>query len=395
MEQTPSSTRRLLAHHISISSYGSLEHPLPLKPQWQYRGSSALRRMKIAEPPFRECQTCLQRLSERLHVFRKNHPSIPRLFHSRMGKKFVLFLVSCVAISCYHLKSPCEAHSEPEWHWDHNVYDIQQAMTINATHAVQRAQPTHSYSTKRNLLLTQFSGSPVLDAMSSICSRPNRAYARQWGRDYVRYTGSSHKRLERACFDKTYLLSTILTRQAHPENLWPSTVSSSSRVQYDVIVLLPPDAIIADLDSDLLNLFPPDKLLGLASYEHDSTTINDSAFSEVVFFNLRHKYATATVDLWNSLTAPPVTCGAGNDIRLLVDAVGSLVRSDEERDELIANLGLSGKGFVGERSIKTIPQKVPSSKPVMLVSNAAGAKAALQTTADSVCYRFYPRCDVL
>lgn len=388
MEQE-ASTRRILAHHIS---YGALERGPYLEANWQHRDSSIFRRMKIAEPSFRKDRSCLQRVEERVRVIRKSHLSIQQLLQaSWMKTAFVLVL--SLAIAYFHLKSPgSEPYSISEWKWDHNVYNPRQPMVgSNVTHVVETVQPAHNSNEKRNLLLAQFSGSPALDIMASICSRPNRAYARQWGRDYVRYTGASHTPLERACFDKVYLLDVILNRQVHSDSLWPP----SSHVQYDAVVLLPPDAIITDLDSDLLNLFPSDKLFGIASYEHSTTRINDSTFSEVLFFNLRHKYATETVELWNSLTAPPVTCGAGNDIRLLLDAVGSLVKSEEERDEIVADIGLSAKGFLGERSIKIIPQKVPSSKAVLLVSNTAETKADLQTTADSVCYRYYPRCDVV
>eukprot|EP00977_Amphora_coffeiformis_P024711 scaffold16707_cov182-Amphora_coffeaeformis.AAC.5 len=389
MEQS-ASTRRMLAHHIS---YGALERTpcqqWPTKAQWE-SDYSKFRRITMPDSSvIRKNRPCLRSLSDRLRLVRKNHPTLSRWLLQGSWTMSVI-LVLCLALSYLRLKGDGDSfYSESEWIWDHNVYQPRHPSTGNLSMAVETLElPANNH--KRNLLLAQFSGSPALDTMASISSRPNRAYARQWVRDYVRYTGSSGKRLERACFDKVFILSTILAHQVHSDSLW----SPASRVQYDAIVILPPDAIITDLDSDLLNLFPFDKLLAVAGYER-STSINDSTLSEVLFFNLRHKYAMEVVELWNSLSGPSVTCGAGNDIQLLLDAVDSVAASKKARKELVSDLTISTRGFVGNRSIKLIPEKVPTSKAIMLVSNAAEVEAELQTTAASVCYRYYPRCDVL
>ena len=400
VEQTARPSRRILAApHIS---YGALSERTPFvrhssrtkRSYWHPREYTAFRRRSTTDS-FSKDASYLQRVSDRLRLVRKNHPTMSPLLLEGSWK-ILLVLSLCLAVSCYHLRREEDTYSKPEWKWDRNVYNPRQPVGSNVSSSSSSSSSSviaPGPQQERNLLLAQFSGSPALDILSSISSRPNRAYARQWVRDYVRYTGSSSKRLERACFDKVYLLRTILNRQAHTETLW----SPSSRVEYDVVVLLPPDAIITDLDSDLLNLFPADKLFGVASYQQQSTSDSSgSTYSEVLFFNLRHKYAVDTAELWYSLTEPPVTCGAGNDIQLLLEAVRSVAESEDEvKNDLVATLAVSPKGFVGSRSIKVIPQTVPSSKAVTLVSNAAKTKLDLQTTADSVCYRYYPRCDVL
>jgi hypothetical protein len=313
-------------------------------------------------------------------------------------------LVLCLATSYYHWRDHNEQSKAPEWKWDHNVYNPWYYGTANTsqveTNLLYSEEPWDPFS--RNLLLAQVAGNPTLESLTRITSRPNRAYARQWVRDYVRYAGSS-KRLDRVCFDKVALLRMILHQQqghTSTNNRTESNAGSTPpirRVPYDAIVLLPPDAIIADLDYDLLNLFPSNKLLAITGYDHATPTSiqQDTPLSEVIFFNLRHKYAASVVELWHSLAAAPATCGAGNDVQLLLDATRSCVENEEEFQYIVISLEESSAGFVGDRAIKIIPQPVPSSKAVMLVSNVAETRAELHTTADSVCYRYYPRCDVL
>ena len=276
MEQS-ASTRRILADHIS---YGALERApcqeWPRNPRWETDYSNFRRITMSDSSAIRENRTCLRRLSERLRVFRKSQPRLLLRWSSKMS----VILVLGLAFSYFRLKRDGDSfYSESEWIWDHNVYRPRQTSTTGNLSQTVETLESPPKNQNRNLLLAQFSGTPALDTMAAISSRPNRAYARQWVRDYVLYTGSSRKRLERACFDKVFVLSTLLAYQVHSDSLW----SPTSRVQYDAIVLLPPDAIITDLDSDLLNLFPSDNLLAVASYER-STSTNDSTLSEVLFF---------------------------------------------------------------------------------------------------------------
>jgi len=49
-----------------------------------------------------------------------------------------------------------------------------------------------------------------------------------------------------------------------------------------------------------------------------------------------------------------------------------------------------------QRVIKTVPPPpVPTPRAAALLSNLAEVKMMLQTTADAVCYRYYPKCEVL
>jgi len=310
----------------------------------------------------------------------------------------IVAAIACVVMSLYHMRGYIyEDLLEVEWKWDHNVYSPERQHSIPGSSGCPGLGGPEC---NRNMLIAQVSGgNSFLNEMASICSKPNRAYARRWGRDYVRYS-KPVKNLARSCFDKVTLLSTILEHQQTANN--QSTTSknnwmaspSQPRVIYDTVVLIPPDAIIMDLDDDLLQLLPPDKLLAVAGWDGESS-IKDSNFADVLLVNLRHRHAAAVVKIWKSLVEPPVTCGAGNDLILLLNAVESVLEEDEDVSSLVVPLSENRKGLIANNSIKVIPLQVPGHKAKMLSATHSDSKAMLQTTADSVCYRYYPRCEVL
>jgi len=295
----------------------------------------------------------------------------------------------------------------PEWRWDHNVYLPEASLASSSrwnTAGTAALGSSGDRLTSRNLLLTQVAGGAKLKELGEISARPNRAYARQWGRDYALFwrrkpvTGKS-------CFDKAVVLNAVMERG-------PS--SSRYAVQYDVIALLPPDAIITDLDFDLLGLLPNDKLVAIAGWEREAFSSEGMAAAtnsrtDIVFYNLRHKYAEAVSRRWSDIVSPyDVTCGAGNDLKLLILAIQSII--DEERhrmlddgeldiNSLVIGLNETNAGFVGstyeKRVIKGISPSVPTSREGMLLASLTDTAKTLHTTADSVCYRYYPKCEVL
>jgi hypothetical protein len=257
---------------------------------------------------------------------------------------------------------------EPEWKWDYNVYNPRQQQQQEPINSNQARLPSVAAATaSRNMLIAQVEcGNVVLNEMSSICSRPNRAYARRRGRDYVRYSSPS-KKLSRSCFDKVILLSTILEHQypmgmmrmnSNNINVMDSTndwiqqqQQPPPRVVYDAVALFPLDAIVTDLDNDLINLLPDDKLLGIAGWEVNSS-IKDSSFAHVLLVNLRHKHAYTVVQKWKSMVEPPVTCGAGNDLNLLLRAVESVLEEDQDISSLVISLSKNRKGMIANNAIK-------------------------------------------
>jgi len=318
------------------------------------------------------------------------HPSTSlheRSYHTpkkhEMPWKTIMVLLLCVLISFYHISRGKElGYSDPKWSWDHNVYNPRQGnMTLPLVDVDETRPP--------NLLLAQVAGNPTLRTLAEISSRPNRAYARQWRRDYVQYSDSI-RTLDKTCFDKVLVLHKILDQQLQSK----MDLLSLSRVHYDAVALLTPDSIVIDLDCDLWDLMPDDKLVAIAGWKDASSAFQSQ--SGVVFFNLRHKYARTVAQLWLDMISPAeMTCGANNDLMILIQAIQLVLEDDEEPSSLIHGLDETENGFVGKHVIKVISPAVPGSKEVTLVSNLAETRAILQTTTASVCYRYYPRCEVL
>jgi len=338
---------------------------------------------------------------------------------------------------------------QPEWYWDHNMYSPTQggpspsetdvSSLNNRMYDLKVVQKprlsngelndtvqTRSTLYHRNLLVVQVASSRSLNDLVGISSRPNRAYARQWGRDYAVFSRkATNAKIAKACFDKTVVLDTILSKQQQQrkeqeeENglgLAERNIEYSHRriLQYDVIAILPPDAIITDLDYDLLDLFPQDvdrdadlrPLVAIPGWKNTTTLDNIiQSGTDVVFFNLRHPYAIELSRVWFEMTQPSkITCGAGNDLQLLMSAI-QMVASENSGttclSSLVVGLNETDLGFVGSLAesshvIKGVaPPDVPTSRAVSMLSKLSESKMALQATSDSVCYRYYPKCEVL
>jgi hypothetical protein len=164
--------------------------------------------------------------------------------------------------------------------------------------------------------------------------------------------------------------------------------------------LLPADAVIRDLDYDLLDLLPDDKLIAFAGWKReDPWAVSDSRIN-VIFFNLRHQYADRVVKAWSDVVkSKRVTCGAGREVSILLDVIQSVLEPYEELSSMIHPLDQTDQGFVGdgrnEFAIKGLAPSTASSSAVVSMSSLPDVAASLQTTADSVCYRYYPKCEVL
>ena len=254
--------------------------------------------------------------------------------------------------------------ARPVWLWDYNVY-----LNTNETFA------------RRNLLISQTIGSTALEELAAVSSKPNRAYAATWRRDYVLYSSGSTS-ADSACLNKVHVLNSILD----DNNLNRQLQARSRHPAYDVVALLPTDAIILDLDFDLDLLLPHEKLVALAGYNQGDTEIQSQ--TDVVLFNLKHPDATAVARQWLEATKG-ITCGASNDLQILVDVIRSI-----GDDSMIQGLEETNEGYI-RRVIKCIFPSVPAPRYATLLSDIAESKQAMQTTADSVCYRYYPKCEVL
>lgn len=269
---------------------------------------------------------------------------------------------------------------DPVWQWDHNVYDPPVAvhtsnrteLPISATTGVASDPPPAS---GRNLLLLQFSSSAT-DSWADITSRPNRAYARQWGRNYVLYRGNHDGNSD---LDLSRILMRLVSNNANGLLLY-----------YDAVILLPPDAIIVDLDYDLLELLPESKLLAMSD-----PTLCELPQNQVLLYNLRHPLAKDVSHQWQDALEkgpPPPAATACKGTQLLQQIILASNNSNNKKN-LLADLAETNSGLVPE---PTTPGAFCLKQCSLLPqSNDEIKMACLHTTADSVCYRYYPKCELL
>lgn len=219
--------------------------------------------------------------------------------------------------------------------WDHNHYTSKDSRE------------------ERNLLIAQVGESRPF---AEITSRPNRAYARRWGWDYLMHTGEKH-----AC-STVRVLNRILALQEEKEE-------SSARAPYDTILFLSPDAVIMDQDYLFLAILPTDKLV--------AANIDKS---NVFVWNLNHAHSLDVARLWLDLP----DC----DMESLWAAMEMYTAEDEGVTKYLQPLQLSETGLVEPRLIKFLPTTESE-------ENIPETMGLLESVADSVCYRYYPRCEVL
>lgn len=293
--------------------------------------------------------------------------------------RVVIFLSLLVALVAYS-RGQMDPSISPAWKFDYNVY-------------IPNNGSSDFDESKRISLITQVAPSKPLQRLVEISSRPNRAYARLWGIDYTRYDSGRRAGDERSCFDKIFVLKTILDKQNREHDSLPTWVHSRG-VEYDSIILLPPDSIITDLDTDLFDeLLPTYKLAAIAGWDEKKSL---RSTSDVVVFNMNHEYADPVAQLWWQMAkSEKTTCGANNDLGMLVTAIASVMNEEEDLNDLIEPLLEDKNGFIGDRLIKSVVPTVPESRSTYLGKSVEEKEVTLYETADSVCYRFYPKCEVL
>jgi hypothetical protein len=213
----------------------------------------------------------------------------------------------------------------------------------------------------------------------------------------------------------------------------PDLEQREATVLYDAVAVLPVDAIVIDMDYDLLRILPDDKLVAFSGGE------NGGLEQGVILFNLRHPYATAFVNEWRRLTRERKYLHCGNspahgmsaeesrigraqdrcggrvwDTQILIQAIEGVKLENENVQSLVVRLTTTSHGFVGEAGdnnllvIKRMVMQNYASSTTLSNSTARNAlpsqssaasdmsiALALQITADSVCYRYYPKCEVL
>jgi hypothetical protein len=357
------------------------------------------------------CAGLFSQLRIRLLVYRPNS-TVPNEDKSQCEKehdrgnhvttlswKIAFFLSIAVAmIAVFRFKPVYEFYENrtPEWIWDRNVYitRISDDSTSNESPESGELVPT---SRSRIALIAQLTEGLAMKHFSDVSARPNRAYARQWKVDYVQYYAGRVSYSPKSCFDKVFVLRTLAGKQIEeakdPPPLWPHP----SRVQYDAVLLLPSDAIVMDMDGDIIDvLLPREKLVAIAGWTNSLEKF--ASISGVVLFNLRHRHAMKVIDLWWTMSQEMCkTCGADNGISALIDAIATVMDPwrGETLDLLIEAIPEHSNGKLGNKIIKCLPSSVPGARSEIFLSNMQQSGEIIHQTADSVCYRFYPKCEVV
>jgi hypothetical protein len=151
-----------------------------------------------------------------------------------------------------------------------------------------------------------------------------------------------------------------------------------------------------DLDYDLELLLPSDKLVSIGG-GWDQGELLVSARTGVLFFNLGHEHALTVAQLWSE-SLQGVACDKGNEFQILLQVLRSVANEDTDKlQSMVYGLVENDNGFIVKDHgiIKSISASVATPKYTALLADTPGYRAAIQATADAVCYRYYPKCEVI
>jgi hypothetical protein len=261
--------------------------------------------------------------SDLLPLWFSNLAFFLRCIHSSFtGNCGILLAVICGSLAWVRIQqhwAPSAQQGESTWNWDRHHY------------APPNDSKTHDDKT---LLLAQLATVPL---WATKTCRPNQAYARQWGADYVQIAGDSAAQALRILHDKQ-----------QKEALEPNH-SEQGRTFYSFVLLLSPDAVVTNMDIDLRTLMLPGNLVAMTTD------------SSIMLWNLDHEDFDSALRQWQAVL-PKISL------------------------DLVQVLPVSHAGFIEPKLIKL---------QVVDKSNLADVASTLQATADAVCYRYYPRCEVL
>jgi hypothetical protein len=284
------------------------------------------------------------------------------------------------------------------WVWDHNLFHqnstersfLYEAMIENDPSLPKIANDDTSTDAYRNLLIAQGSVGDaqedefLLASFLDITSRPNRAYARHWRRNYVLYTSREGSP------GGSIRVSVLQTIKNHQKNN-PGTLI------YDAVLLLPPEAIIVDQDFDFQTMMPEGKLVSIAGWNESLTDVyHISSMTRVVIFNLQHQHAEKVLQLWSEMleTQQNSSCDPCDLGVLLSNVIPLVLAKNETVEMLVHGLPEAEDGFLLEDN-SFAESRVRCIKSPDRHSNAEDTRISLQTTADAVCFRFFPKCEVL
>ena len=269
------------------------------------------------------------------------------------------------------LEDWCWNRAEPQWAWDHNIYDPRGASSDEPQ--LNRQSP--------KLLILQHAISPQMAKILDLTSRVNRAYARHIEADYVRIDGPM------ALCDT---LSDVIGMRIASEGAW---------LQYDAILAMDPDAIFVEFDTNVLDmLMVPDghrsSLVGIAG----NITDIDQHGSGVLFLNTRHQESSTVLKLWRDDCKSVHDHGLSSrgDVSILFDVLRKAY-NQEELSSMVKELQPPQVDYFSGNVIKFF--RKPSEYERMprlqwLESDSEDMLIVLEQLIDSVCFKSYPKCEL-
>ena len=165
-----------------------------------------------------------------------------------------------ILVIYYYKKQHTSTTTQPniiEWDW-HHYY----AKSKNAT------------ATRRKVLIAQYTG---LDTayleLTNITQRANKAYAKKWNHDYLLMMGTAFNsnQVGISAYNKLPVLRKAI----------------DARI-YDVLLILDSDAVVVDMDQDVLDLMPQSMLLSACRNHESDNRHTWNINNGVTIWNLRH-----------------------------------------------------------------------------------------------------------
>jgi len=180
-----------------------------------------------------------------------------------------------------------------EWNWYHystsNNHNTTTTRNVQTRHTgldtyLEFTNTKSNTTATRKVLISQYTG---LDAayleFTNITQRANKAYANKWNYDYLLMKGTAFNsnQVGISAYNKLSVLRKAIDAKV-----------------YDVLLILDSDAVIVDLDQDVLDLMPESMLL-TACRNHESDSPHTWNLNNgVTLWNLRHERMEEVYTEW-------------------------------------------------------------------------------------------------
>mmetsp|Transcript_26913 Transcript_26913/g.39849 ORF Transcript_26913/g.39849 Transcript_26913/m.39849 type:complete len:395 (-) Transcript_26913:99-1283(-) len=340
------------------------------------------------------------------------------------------------------------------WKWDYNHYSP--FLPLLPDDENDTSQPPYK---RTRTLIIQSLPPGAEEELLKITSRVNRAYAKRWGFDYLSYVGQdpysslltkvfqmgevknndTSKYCKHVTHDGGDSVSDgddeesddCTTRDENdadaniaspPPATIPSVYTSPTVAlrQYSTVMLLQSDAIIVDLDYNILDLIRDDQLVSCGMNQNFNTDEGLwDVYSDVIMWNLRHRLFYNVTQLWvesdeNRVDGMDGVVSSSNSnesiVRDLVQVLMSVnVGVDKNKNTQNQNQENTSASKNAVAVVQEIPREMVSGLDGRVIKQARHSSKiqsitnhdlkmmipVIQGISDTVCYRYYPQCEIV